>query len=131
MSCVPPSSVAAYSAVVVTAGPSSVSTSSPPILEGAAADRAHQEELLSLAQERGWSLPAQKPYAWQLVAGISDVRPRVARILNRDVFELDSMCRASDDEEVASLATQLHSERRQLLNDLARETPSLNLPGAK
>ncbi len=102
-----------------------------PVLRAAAADRVYAEEVLAVAQERGWTLQERKPYAWRLVAGISDVQPRLARIIGRDLFELDGICREADDDEVSSLAVQLQAERRQFLADLVADAPTLNLPGAK
>lgn len=101
------------------------------ITRAAAGDRATDEEIVSLARERGWSLPERKPYEWQLMAAHSDPRPRILRILQRDHFELDGMTRDSDDDDVAAIAAQLRTERRGLIRDMMHEEPSVSLPGAK
>ncbi|HBP20294.1 MAG TPA: hypothetical protein DEA08_21205 [Planctomycetes bacterium] len=103
-----------------------------PILErGAANDRAMAEEIVSLAREREWSLDERKPYQWQLMANYSDPRPRIVRILERDVFELDGIARDTDDDDVGALAAQLRNERRTTIRELMHEHPPLSLPGAK
>lgn len=101
------------------------------VSRAAATDRSADEEIVALARERGWALEEPKPYEWQLMAAHSDPRPRIMRILQRDLFELDGMTRGSDDEDVAALAAQLRSDRRGLIRDLMHEQPSLSLPGAK
>ncbi|MGE0707174.1 MAG: hypothetical protein AB7N76_16825 [Planctomycetota bacterium] len=101
------------------------------IERAAAADRAVAEEVVALARERGWSLDERKPYEWQMMAAFSDPRPRIMRVLQRDVFELDGISRDTDDDDVAALAAQLRADRRALVRDLMHEHPPLSLPGAK
>lgn len=101
------------------------------VSRAAATDRAADEEVVALARERGWALEEPKPYEWQLMAAHSDPRPRIMRILQRDLFELDGMSRESEDDDVAAIAAQLRGERRGLIRDLMHEQPSLSLPGAK
>jgi hypothetical protein len=106
--------------------------SGPAIEQAAAADRALDEEILSLARERGWSLPQTREYEWKMVADdYNTVVPRILRVIARDVFELDEMCRRTDDEEVASLAAEVLGERRALVQALEGEHPEFALPGAK
>ena len=102
------------------------------LVEAAAdTDRAMAEEVLSLAKERSWSLPSSKSYAWSLLSNFSDPLPRIRRVLDRDVFELEGFARDTDDDDVASLAVQLLSERRQLKRRLEALHPGLALPGSK
>lgn len=101
------------------------------ISRAAAADRAADEEIVALARERGWALEERKPYEWQMMAAHSDPRPRILRVLQRDLFELDGMTREGDDDDVAALAAQLRTERRGLIRDMMHELPALSLPGAK
>lgn len=101
------------------------------VADAAAGDRSMAEEVLALARERGWELPTPKPYSWQLMATFSDVRPRIMRVIKRDIFELDGIYRETDDDDVASLAGELRARRRALVDALTQEEPRLNLPGAK
>ncbi|MCO5172060.1 MAG: hypothetical protein M9894_37655 [Planctomycetes bacterium] len=103
----------------------------PPVVEGAAADRALAEEVLALAVERGWKLPDPVPYEWGRVGDESDPLPRLVRILERDAFELDGFARDTDDEEVRSLLLQARNERHALLAALEQVEPLATLPGAK
>ncbi|RMG18807.1 MAG: hypothetical protein D6731_01225 [Planctomycetota bacterium] len=95
------------------------------------ADAAIAEEVQALARERGWSLPARKSYAWSYLDAVEDPLPRILRIVDRDVFELDGIRRETDDDDVASLAAELLSERRVLQHELEDPRPALGLPGAK
>jgi len=119
---------ASFARVVVDRG-----LSHHPALEQAAqADRAIDEEIQTLARERGWALPETKDYAWQLVQDdYNTVVPRVLRVVARDLFELDEMRRRTDDEEVAALASTLYSERHAVAQALEVEHPEFTLPGAK
>jgi len=108
-----------------------VGLDSPALRRARAEDGALAEEVQTLARERGWSLPEPLAYEWQLMTATSDPRPRVLRIVQRDVFELDGMARETDDDDVASLARQLCTERRALARELARDAPQIALPGAK
>jgi hypothetical protein len=101
------------------------------VSRAASADRAADEEVVSLARERDWTLAEHKPYEWQLMAAFSDPRPRILRILQRDLFELEGIARDTDDDDVAAIAAQLRNERRSLVRDLMHELPRLSLPGAK
>lgn len=101
------------------------------VVDAAAADRAADEEIVALARDRGWSLPERKPYEWKMVIGISDVRPRLRRVLQRDVFELGGIYRDTDDDDVGSIAAELEADRRRLMTELERQDPALALPGAK
>ncbi|MBL4848515.1 MAG: hypothetical protein JKY65_23585 [Planctomycetes bacterium] len=101
------------------------------LTRAASADRAADEEVVSLARDRGWLLEDRKPYEWQLMAAHSDPRPRILRILQRDLFELDLMARETDDDDVSALAAQLRNDRRSLVRDMMHELPRLSLPGAK
>lgn len=99
---------------------------------GVADDRALAEEILALAREREWSFPEPQAYAWTLFDDDgTDVRPRIVRVLARDVFELDGIYRATDDDDVGSLAAEVRDRRRTLREEFATETPELTLPGAK
>ncbi len=104
----------------------------PALLEDAvAAERAIAEEAVALAKERGWTLPEHKPYTWGLVQGEADARPRLYRVIERDVFELGGIYRDTDDDDVGSLANELGSQRRELQGLLDRTIPAVSLPGAK
>ena len=95
-------------------------------------DRAIDEEIQTLARDRGWSLPETRDYLWTMVQDdYNTVVPRVLRVVARDLFELDEMRRRTDDDEVAALASTLHSERRALAQSLEAEHPEFTLPGAK
>lgn len=102
-----------------------------PLREAAAADRTVAEEAEALARERGWALPETTPYAWAHVGTESDPLPRVLRVLDRDLFELDGIARATDDEEVRALALQALGDRRAARAALAEAFPLHTLPGAK
>jgi hypothetical protein len=104
---------------------------SPLIVKAALNDLSFVEEVLALAQERGWNLPEPATYAWQMIVNISDPLPRVLRVLNRDIFELDGICRETDDDDVSSLASQLRAERTALRRRIEQADPALTLPGAK
>lgn len=101
------------------------------LARAAGADRAADEEIVSLARERDWVLEERKPYEWQLMAAHSDPRPRILRILQRDLFELEGISRDTDDDDVSAIAAQLRNERRGLVRDMMHELPRLSLPGAK
>jgi hypothetical protein len=101
------------------------------VSRAAAGDRSTAEEIVALSRERGWSLEACKPYQWQQMASFSDPRPRLMRVLRRDVFELDGISRATDDDDVSALASALRSDRRTLVREMMHEHPPLSLPGAK
>lgn len=102
------------------------------LLERAAGtDRAVAEEIVSLLREREWPSGAPKPYEWKLMVASADPRPRIMRILERDVFELDGIARETDDDDVGALAAQLRSDRRGLMREFMHEHPPLSLPGAK
>ena len=103
----------------------------PSLARGAEEDGSMDEEIMTLARERGWSLPEFGDYEWQLMADFSDVMPRVLRILKRDVFELDGMSRETDDDDVSALASQLRNARRTLCREIEQRDPTLALPGAK
>lgn len=103
----------------------------PSVLRAATADRGIAEEALALATERGWSVPPTKSYAWALLTNFADTAPRILRIVQRDLFELDGIYRETDDDDVASLAALLQAERRTLAAELGTERPQLTLPGAK
>jgi len=106
-------------------------SSEPAVAEAASRDRSIDEEVVSLARSRGWALPERKPYEWKMVLGISDVRPRLRRVLQRDLFELGGIYRDTDDDEVGSVAAELLCVRRSLVRELERADPALALPGAK
>ena len=101
------------------------------ISAAADADSACAEEVESLAQERGWKLPYTKSYTWSLMANWSDPLPRIVRVIDRDIFELDGIYRETDDDDVASLAQRLLGERRAAKRELEAVRPELGLPGAK
>ncbi|MEZ6186545.1 MAG: hypothetical protein R3F62_16240 [Planctomycetota bacterium] len=105
---------------------------SPELERLASEDTATEEEVLALARDRGWTLPEAEPYRWGEV-GSEEVLtlPRLVRVLDRDVFELDELGRTTDDDEVASLAVHVRQERRALLAELDRVYPGIMLPGAK
>ena len=104
----------------------------PAVAQSAQSDRAIDEEIQTLARERGWTLPETKDYQWQLVQDdYNTVVPRVLRVIARDLFELDEMRRRTDDDDVASLASTLHSERHALVQALEAAHPEFALPGAK
>lgn len=103
----------------------------PLINDAARADRSFAEEVQALANERDWRISNTRSYAWSLMANFADPTPRIRRILDRDVFELRGMARETDDDDVASLALQLCSDRRTLKRELEAENPSVALPGAK
>lgn len=103
----------------------------PVIGLGVASDRGSAEEILALAHDRGWSLPEPKPYAWKMWGTEADLRPRVVRILKRDLFELNGIRRETDDDDVSSVAGTMEEERRALLQELTSEDLQLTLPGAK
>ena len=106
--------------------------SDPAVEQAAHADRAIDEEIQTLARDRGWSLPETRDYLWTMVQDdYNTVVPRVLRVVARDLFELDEMRRRTDDHEVAALASTLHSERRALAQSLEAEHPEFTLPGAK
>lgn len=94
-------------------------------------DRSLAEEVVALAADRGWAIGASKSYAWNLMANFSDPVPRIRRVVDRDVFELTGMARDTDDDDVASLALQLLSDRRTLRSEIDAERPDAALPGAK
>jgi hypothetical protein len=101
------------------------------IARSASDDRACAEEVQALAEQRGWSVPHNKSYAWSLMANWSDPLPRVVRIVDRDIFELDGIYRETDDDDVGSLAARLLNERRVAKRELEAVRPELGLPGAK
>lgn len=97
----------------------------------AAADEVTAEEVEALARDRRWTLPHNKSYAWSMLSNFSDPLPRIVRVIDRDIFELDGICRGTDDDEVAALAQQLLAQRRLLKRELEGARPELGLPGAK
>lgn len=103
----------------------------PGIHRAAMADRGIAEEIQALAGEREWTVPQTKSYAWSMMASFSDPTPRVLRIVNRDLAEVNEIYRETDDDDVASIALRLQSERKALRSELAQERPELTLPGAK
>ena len=104
----------------------------PAVEQAGDADRAIDEEIQTLARDRGWTLPETTDYAWKLVQDDENsVLPRLLRVVARDLFELDEMRRHTDDEEVAALASTLYSERHALQVSLEAEHPEYTLPGAK
>jgi hypothetical protein len=103
----------------------------PVVVAAAQDDAALDEEVTALARERGWTLPEPAPYTWSHVGTESDPLPRLARVLDRDAFELDGISRITDDEDVRSLALQAHAQRHALLEALEQLDPRCVLPGAK
>ena len=104
--------------------------STPELDALAADDRSAEEEALALARDRGWTFAEPEPYRW--VHGEEALTlPRLIRVLERDVFELDEIARTTDDDEVASLATRVRQDRRALLAQLDTVYPGVTLPGAK
>lgn len=101
------------------------------VVRAAATDRGLAEEVVALGRDRGWSLPEPEPFQWTHVGDESNPIPRLLRVIDRDVFELDELGRRTDDEEVRSLALQLRAERLALLRTLEAEYPACSVPGAK
>jgi hypothetical protein len=103
----------------------------PSILRAATADRGIAEEIQSLAGDRDWTVLHSKSYAWSMLANYSDPAPRILRIVKRDLAELNEIYRETDDDDVASIALRVQSERMTLRRELEQERPELTLPGAK
>jgi len=98
----------------------------------AAADRSTEEEVLAAARDNGWTFPEPEAYRWDAVGADEALTlPRLIRVLERDVFELDEIGRTTDDDEVASIATRVRQDRRALLAQLDAHYPGVMLPGAK
>lgn len=98
----------------------------------ATADRSTEEEVLAAARDNGWTFPEPEPYRWDAVGADEALTlPRLIRVLERDVFELDEIGRTTDDEEVSSIATRVRQDRQALLAQLDAHYPGVMLPGAK
>ena len=106
------------------------------ILRAAAKDeKVVEDEARALAQTRSWPVNlAGMPYGWTRLEHeeAREALPRVIRIFEREVFELDSDARSLDeDEEVRSLLLATLDGRRSQLRALSLLAPQATLPGAK
>ena len=94
-----------------------------------------EDEARALAQTRGWPTNlAGGAYGWQRLTGETarEALPRILRIYEREIFELDEDARAaSSDEDVRSLILSVLDLRRSVTRSLAALDPQATLPGAK
>lgn len=105
---------------------------SPELEAIATADRSTEEEVLAAARDNGWTFAEPEPYRWDAVGADEALTlPRLIRVLERDVFELDEIGRTTDDDEVSSIATRVRQDRQALLAQLDAHYPGVMLPGAK
>ncbi len=94
-----------------------------------------EDEARALAAARSWPATlAGSSYGWSHLSGDTarDTLPRILRILDREVFELEQDARADhEDEEVRSLTFATLDGRRSVFHALAALSPASTLPGGK
>lgn len=102
--------------------------------------RAQEEKLINdearaLADARKWPTTlAGGSYGWTRLQReqASEALPRLIRIYDREIFELEEFGRAaSDDDEVRSLVLATVDGRRSIVGALTALSPKATLPGAK
>ena len=90
-------------------------------------DERLNEEALSLARERGWSLlrVGLAHDRWPRLdnATLADALPRIARVLTREAWEAETSARGCDDEDVASLLFAFAAERCALVAEIEAIEP--------
>ncbi len=106
-----------------------------PLRTLAKAEKLIEEEARALAQQRGWPTNiAGAAYGWTRLAGDTarEALPRIIRIFEREIFELDNDAReTSGDEEVRSLVLGILDGRRSIHRSLSALDAQATLPGAK
>ncbi|MBI3724349.1 hypothetical protein HY251_10415 [bacterium] len=98
-------------------------------------ERTIAEDARSLAEGRKWPLNlAGQPYGWVRLRGDTarGALPRVLRIFDREVFELEGFSREKhEDDEVVSLVLATLDARHAVREALAALSPRDTVPGAK
>src|SRR5579871_145726 len=98
-------------------------------------ERSIGEEARALAEKRKWPENlAGQPYGWVRLRGAQarEALPRIIRILEREVFELEGFSRDEDeDDEVRSLVLATLDLRHAAREALVALSPQGTLPGAK
>src|SRR4051812_2911779 len=106
-----------------------------PIRALAREEKIIEEEARALAAQRGWPTNlAGTRYDWTRLARETarEALPRILRIFERDVFELDNDAReAEGDEDVRSLVLSTLDARRSIHRSLAALDGQATVPGAK